>query len=239
MSINVTPTHPDADSYATVAEADEYLSIKSSYSTWNAFTTAEKEGFLKMATRQVDMLRFEYPPFYHIAQNYRDEQKRKHPMKDAKSWAASVSTGTTTSVTIPNATKLTWMPDNYWTNGAIVVREGTGRGQTSRITSFTASTGVVEFEAVTTALDSTSQIILIQELDDELVWATIEHAFFLSLRKDETLRGRVEGVESVKIGDVSEKYTTPKSQGYNGVMYSMEALAYLQKYISNTGAIIS
>lgn len=237
MALVTTPTAPNADSYASVADADDYLAVKSGFSTWDAFTDGQKENFLKQATRQIDMLRFEYRPFYWDARDYRDKQSLKHPMLDQKHWSSTVSAGSTTTVTIPNAINLTWMPDDYWNGGAIVVREGSGRGQTATITDFVASTGVVTFETVSTALDSTSQITLIQELDDEIVWACIEHAYFLALRRDDAMRDRVEGVKSRKIGDVSETYSIPQTVGVNGIVYSMESLSYLMPYISNTGSI--
>lgn len=237
MAIITTPTAPNADSYATVASATDYLSIKAQFSRWDDLTTTQKEGFLKAATRQIDMLRFEYPALYRTARDYRDEQALALPMADVEIWSGTVSAGTTTTATIPSSTNLTHMPNDYWNDGAIIIRAGAGRGQTARITDFVSSTGVITFETVSVALDSTSQVVLVKRLDDEIVWATIEQAFFLALRKDDAMRERMEGVTSRKIGDVAESYSIPQTIAFNGVVYAMETLGYLMPIISNTGSI--
>lgn len=61
MAIDATVGGTDADSYSTVAEADTYFGTDSRLgaTAWSGETTAQQEAALKMATRRVDMERFE------------------------------------------------------------------------------------------------------------------------------------------------------------------------------------
>ena len=57
MALNTTIGHPEADSYCTVAEADNYLTDSSIYtdvSGWTSLSESAKEERLRLATRLKD-----------------------------------------------------------------------------------------------------------------------------------------------------------------------------------------
>lgn len=238
MAIITTPTAIDADSYATIAEADDYLAAKAKFSTWDAYASTEKARFLKAATRQVDLLRFGSVPMVYTNMYYRQEQKLKFPLLTGNHFFTNATSATSTTITSNNLIDLQYMPDDIWNDGVVIITDGTGRGQTRRISDFVSATGVITVDtAFDTTPDASSQLLLVEDYDDEVVWGTIEQAFFLALRRDDTLRSRVEGLKSRRIDDVSESYSIPKTIGYNGVIYSQECLGYLMRYIDNTGTI--
>jgi|31_taG_2_1085359.scaffolds.fasta_scaffold63228_1 hypothetical protein len=76
MALNTILSHPDQDSYVTIAEANDYLAIKQNYSHWAGLTTTQKEGFLKQAALQMDQLRYKGYEVYHTDKDYRREQNR-------------------------------------------------------------------------------------------------------------------------------------------------------------------
>ncbi len=55
MALITTPSAEDANSYVTIEEADGYLSGNK---TWEELGDTEKENALKLATMQIDTLRF-------------------------------------------------------------------------------------------------------------------------------------------------------------------------------------
>ena len=54
MALETTPTHPLADSYVTVAEADAYLANRKDIANYSALTSDQKEALLKLATKHID-----------------------------------------------------------------------------------------------------------------------------------------------------------------------------------------
>lgn len=58
MALITTVGGSTSNSYATVAEADTYFSLRYVTASWDALTTAQKEKALATATRQIDELNF-------------------------------------------------------------------------------------------------------------------------------------------------------------------------------------
>jgi len=239
MALNTIPTHPDSDSYASLDEALEYLVMKKNFSVWQDLDDEVQEGYLRMATRQIDALRFCGIKKVPEAMYYRKEQKRLLPMYDCDDFGFSPTSVGTLTVTSTVLANLAYMPDDYWNKGALIVTDGTGRGQTLSITDFVSSTGTITVATMATTLDTTSQCMLVEEIEEEIKNATIEQAYYLAMGEDENIKARMQGVKSVSIGDVSESYSTPYTATINGISYSLETLAYLQGYLSHTGSIIT
>lgn len=233
--MNTIPTHPDADSYVTVAEADQYLMVKNQYSQWSNLTTQKKDMLLVQATRQVDMLPFSSIPMYYMAKSYRLEQQLKFPLFVGQNSYFTASSFTSNTVTTNTFKNNSGIPTGMWDNGALVIYEGTGRGTTYAVESFNAETGTIQIVGTFSAIDQTSQFHIVKEIPDKVRWGTIEQAFFNLTTKPNPYVER--GVTSVKIDDVSESYTRPMGSTINGISYSIEALGYLEPYISMTGTI--
>lgn len=58
MPFDATAGAADANSYASVAEADAYLAVRGDTSTWTALTTGQKEAKLQWAAIYIDTLNF-------------------------------------------------------------------------------------------------------------------------------------------------------------------------------------
>ena len=79
MALNTILSHPNQDSYVTVAEADSYLSIKTQHTIWSSLNTTAKEGYLRQAAIQMDSFRYKSIKLYERAKDYRQEQGLAFP----------------------------------------------------------------------------------------------------------------------------------------------------------------
>ena len=208
MALNTILSHPDQDSYVTIAEADNYLSSKQGYAVWNALSTAQKEGFLKSSALQMNEIRYKGVEIYNRAKDYRREQNLAFPrVYNMNIEYGNVTSATNTSVSVLNLANQQYLPDDIFNGGVVVIREGTGRGQTVTITDWTSSTGTATVASWTTQPDTTSAISLILPVDSKVKYAQIEQAYFLSQYRDEDVLNMIQGVESYRIGDLSETYS--------------------------------
>jgi hypothetical protein len=238
MSLQTTPTHPDADSYVTLAEATAYLVNRADVSDWTALTDDQKEAILKQATKQIDSLRFFHEPYLRRANWYRREQKLKFPWVRALAVAGKADSGNTLTLVDDALANNQNYPDDIWNDGAVIITEGTNRGQTRKISDFASSTGTITVDtAFTSAIDNTSNYLVIEKIPDGVRYAVIEQALYIVKGGGDRARLRAEGVKSYSIGDVSE--TFENGGGAMGAMpMSAEAKAHLRGYFSRIGRMI-
>jgi hypothetical protein len=240
MALNTILSHPDQNSYVTVAEADEYLAVKQGFNNWDALSTLQKEGFLKASALQMNELRFRGVEIYDRAKDYRREQNLAFPrLRYGDIQYGNATSSTSTSVSILQLANQQYLPDDVFNGGVAVIREGTGRGQTVAITDWVSSTGTATVASWTTQPDTTSAISLILPVDDKVKYAQIEQAYFLSQYKDEDILNMISGVESYRIGDLSETYSpnTVQFALVGGRPFSPLAQQALKGLIDITGYI--
>jgi hypothetical protein len=230
--MNTIPTHPEANSYTTVSFADDYLLVKSEYSDWDTLPEEDKEKLLIRATRQIDMLNFVGLPVYYQARDYRIQQNLKFPIIPTPQKSFTPNSYTSTSVTNLSMIGKQDEPTGYWKGGALVVREGTGRGGVYEISNSNNDTGVISILGTFEAIDSTSQVTLIYKTPDDIKKAVCEQAFYLINYKANPLVQ--DGITSVKVDDIAETYAMPMGSSLNGISYSIEALGYIEPYVSRT-----
>jgi hypothetical protein len=208
MALNTILSHPDQNSYVTIAEANDYLAIKQNYLHWAGLSTTQKEGFLKASALQMNELRFRGSEIYDRAKDYRKGQNLAFPrLRYGDVQYGNATSSTSTSVSILQLANQQYLPDDVFNGGVAVIREGTGRGQTVAITDWVSSTGTAIVASWTTQPDTTSAISLILPVDDKVKYAQIEQAYFLSQYKDEDVLNMISGVQSYNIGDLSETYS--------------------------------
>ena len=230
--MNVIPTHPDADSYTTLAFADDYLSMKDEEKTWSNLSNTQKERYLVRASRQLDMLPISSLPLYYEAINFRRKQGLKFPLLHDRTYQVpATSLGARTMVSSQLA-GLQHMPTGYFDKGALVIIEGTGRGSIYQIATFNGETGTVTVTVDFTAIDLTSRIVLVEQIHEDVQRAVCEQALYLITYQENPLVSK--GISSVKVDDVSETYVMPFGSSINGVSYSIEALGYIEPFISTT-----
>lgn len=238
MSLNITPTHPTAESYVSLAEAETYLDNRVDTTAWDALTDDQKSQLLKIATRQIDSFRFFECKMFDKAKDYRLAQKLEFPRNDHFKMTAQVSFASTNKVVCSSLAGNHAMPDDFFNGGAVIVINGTGKGQTMLVSDFVMETGEFTLSGNwTTQPDTTSQIIAVAPIDSEIKEATIEQAYFLSKGGSTRSQMQADGVTSYRIGDLSETFSD-KLVGSNIVKLSSEAEQLLRGYISVIGELV-
>ena len=238
MALNTTPTDPSADSYVTLAEADAYLQDRTDVSDWTALTDSQKEAVLKLATKHINSMRFFNKPLIDYPTYYRDKQALKFPTKKEDHVTGAVdSAGNTTLVDSGLANKIN-MPDDYYNDGAVIITDGTGKGQTRKISDFVSSSGTITVSSAWTINpDSTSSYLVIVKIPQEVRDATVEQALYIVKGGGERAKLQAEGVEEYKIGDLMERFNSGVSGG-DAVPISLEAKGLLKGFISKIGKLL-
>lgn len=238
MAIIATPTHPLADSYVTLAEANTYFTSRGDAALWTALTDAQKESQLKLATMQIDNNRFFGNPIFPTVNFYRDKQALKFPRTPAQRFDVN-SVPDTTHVVINQVINQPQYPDDLWNKGAMVVIEGAGRGNTFSITDFVASTGTFTIEnAGGVVLDETSDVYVIKPIETRVKQAVYEQVLFNLNGAMERAQAQSAGVQSYSIGDLSETFGNGAGSASSGALLSPEVKTLLSGLISRIGRII-
>lgn len=237
MALTTTPTHPDADSYVTLAEATALLANRSDVTEWAALTDDQKEALLKLATQHVDTLRFFHKKVYRVAQDYRREQNLEFPRDNHHMPAGVVDSATSTTIVDDALANLQNYPDDYFNGWAVVIKEGTGKGQVVKVTDFAMATGTLTVETMSTVPDTTSQYRLVPEIPEKVKRAVVEQAIYISKGGGDRARLQAEGVTEYKIGDLMEKFGG-SSMRSGKVPISDEARGYLTGLITRLGKLI-
>jgi hypothetical protein len=238
VTIIATPTHPDANSYLTVAEADAMITNRPNTQNWGDLTADQKAYALVMASEQIDALRFFDEKYYNQSREYRRKQSLSFPQRSSQSAKVKVNSVEANAVVCGQLANRTNMPDDHWNGGALVVSDGTGKGQTYQISDFDMATGKVTIsENFATQPDSlTSYVTVIMPVPDKVKRAVVEQALFISSGGGERSQLQAEGVKSYSIGDLSETYGDGASSG-GEMPISVQAKAHLKGLISRIGRI--
>lgn len=231
-TIIATPAHPRANSYITVAEAEQYFVDQYGTFTFSGSTSDEKAAALIAATRIIDGLRFHDTPL-------KRTQRLEFPRSDTYVWSANPEdalnnvNGWVTNINLAN---LDYMPDDFWNYGAIWFY---GQGNTNQnkyylITDFDSALGKItidgQFAVALTAADSFE---LIKEIPQEIKWAVCETAE--AILASTLTQNNDSNVKSQSLGDESVTYFDKSVQGVN-----LPAKAYdlLRPYIAVAGRTV-
>jgi len=227
MSLDATPAGRSSDTYATLAEANEYFS--SFYygdTVWSGAADALKEQALRMATKIIDRLRF-------FEQKLCNEQKLSFPRSNVETASGTAESGSTTTLVSTGLQNKDNYPDDYWNYGCVEIIAGTNKYEKRQITDFVRSTGTVTCAAFSVAIDSTSQFRLIKEVPRQIKHAQCEIALWIIKGNIQGSRAQLqaEGVKSFSIGELSETFDG-KTQD---VPMPKEAENLLSGFISKIG----
>ncbi len=234
--LNAIPTHPEANSYLTLAEANDLMNNRSSMSAeWTALTDDQKEKVLIIATRQIDTLRFFHELIYRTPQDYRNKQALKFPRTNTREYSGKVDSVSTNYLIDADLANRQDLPDDYYNKGAVIIYSGTGKGKTYGVTDFDMATGKVTIDGTfSPAIDDTSWYRLVEAVPVEVKYACLEQALYIINGGGERAKLQSEGVQSYSIGDLSETF----GDGGGGSMnlpLSTEAKGYLSRLISRIG----
>lgn len=238
MSLNTIPTHENADSYVTIAEANSYLANRQDVAEWTALTDDQKEAVLKLATKQIDSFRFFHEPIIECPNYYRLEQALKFPRTNAKQYSGVVTSATANTLVCSGLIDQINIPNDLFNAGALLIKSGTGKGQTVKITDFNSTTGTFTIDGTfTTTPDTTSQFLAIEQVPLKVKYATIEQALYLAQGGGERAKLQSEGVQSYSIGDLSETFVDG-STNKDKIALSNDAKGFLAGYVSKIGVLI-
>ncbi len=237
MSLISIPTLETANSYVTLAEAEAYLINRQDISNWSSLTDAQKEAILIMATNHIDSFRFFGCEIIDRPEYYRDKQKLKFPRtKNSRTQSGTPDTIGDNYIIDSDRVDNSSEPNDFWNDGAIIITDGTGKGQTRKVSDFDFVTGKITVSEIwTTNPDTTSQYYLVQKIPDDVKNATYEQALFIAKTVDsEREVMQASGVTEYKIGDLMEKFG---GVGSGKVNMSNVAQSYLSGFISKIGRI--
>ncbi len=240
MALVTTPTHPSADSYATVAEADAYFQNRSNVENWSTLSNDQKEAALRLATRHIDSLRFFDRPFYTDPVEYRDRQMLHFPeVKQEGVRTGAVSSAAAAYVTAESLANQSQIPDDYYNGGALVIVSGTGKGQVSKISDFESATGKVTVDAnFSTQPDATSTFRIFPRIAEKVKYAVFEQALYILSGGGDRKRMQAEGVTSFSLGDLSESYGgSAIGAGMSRIPVCPDAKGYLRGLWTIGGAV--
>lgn len=239
--INAVPTHPDANSYLTLVEANALIGNRPGVDAWTELTDDQKERLLVDATLNIDSYRFFNRPLYEYPRDYRNSQALKFPQQGCRMANGKPSTQGTNFFTDTNLANKSDMPDDYWNGGAVIITLGGGKGKTYQIADFIAEHGhITIFGNFDPAIDSSSYYRLVPKIPSDVKMATIEQALFLIGGGADRAMARSQGVEEYQIGDLRERFGSGGgSASFDQLPFSPIAKTYLRKYISKIGRMVA
>lgn len=227
-AINTTPGHPDANSYATVEEADAYFDSRSSTENWDKLNNDLKAAALQLATKQIDSMRFFGEKRFDEACYYRREQALQFPRECIDEWTGSVQSAGNNYFIDSNLANKSVLPDDFFNGGFVVITEGTGRGQTLKVSDFEMATGKVTVsENWSTNPDSSSRYLVGVKIPNRVKYAVFEQVLYVLNGGGERQRMQAEGVVQYSIGDLSERFKE-SAIGGGKMPISNEAKGYLR-----------
>lgn len=226
-----TPAHPQANSFVSIAEAEQYFSDLFGTHTWDSASNDQKQQALIEATRIINAERF----FYDILKSY--TQRLKWPRTNARRFTGSPTSATNNTMTDTQLVNDRTMPDDYWNYGTIwFYNEGDDNfNQYYLITDFDSSTGVVTIDGTFSSVPDTSESYeLIQEIPPEIKWAVCETAE--AILAETLIDGSTGNIKSQKLGDESVEYFDKSVQTVN---IPAKALDLIEPYLARAGRVVT
>jgi len=237
MALITTPSDPNADSYVTLAEADAYFLNRSDVANWSALSDEQKEAVLKLATKHIDTFRFHGEEIRPTPNWYRDKQNLKFPRNTARQKSGVVDSAGVNYLTDSARADEQTEPNDFWNDGCVIITDGTGKGQTRKISDFDSATGKITIsENWETNPDTTSQYRVVEKIPKEVKNATFEQALYLTNGGGERAKMQSEGVVEYSIGDLRERFAEGLS-GSGKIAISNEAKGMLKGLYSIVGKI--
>lgn len=222
-------THPEANSYVTIEEVEAIIKTTS----WTSLTKAEKEQKIIDAVDVIDSFRFVDYPVVSTPRYYRDKQALAFPRDFCKKYTFTISNSTISTITTNNFLNNQSYFNNFCKDWALIVTDGTGKGQTLQILSYNNETGIITTtEDFTTQPDTTSQFIIIEKIPEKIKKATILQIKYMLSIDQSVLDAQAMGIKSRSIDDISETYTNA-----GGRLLSTEVENILKDYIDRTGSL--
>jgi len=219
-----------ANSYITLAQANEYIRNKYGHSsTWDTLSIEGKKRVLLQATRDIDRFRF-------YGEKYYESQPLQFPRDDHEVVTGNCATPlTTTTFKHANLYSTTYgeMPQDYWKYGSIHITAATPINETGIVASSNVTTGLIHFSALSAAPTTNSQFIVFAPIYRKFRDAQCEQALYLvaNNKMDALLDYKNLGAQMVKIGDT---IVTFNDSGFSSLSISPVAKKLLSQFIDRS-----
>ena len=211
VTLNANLGDSTANSYVTVAEANEYIrNVRGHSSLWDTLSMEGKKRVLIEAARIIDSLNF-------IDKKYYDSQALEFPRNTHTTVTGNAATPfSKNSFTNSGLYSTTYneKPDNYYKYGTCHITAGTPLGDIRLIQSSDSSNGkITMFTDFTATPNANTKFIVFEPLYKSIKNAQCEQAIQLVESKGGgTLYNyKMLGAESVRIGDVRVDFDSSES----------------------------
>lgn len=234
--INCIPTDPEATSYVSLAEANEYFA--NFYYTANEWANAAdsiKELALKNAAKVIDRLRF-------FDEKVSEYQKLKFPRCESGgiftvTISAADAENPKTKFTV-NSINSTTLPTDFYKYYGVKFKSGNNNYKYNQIKSYNPIDGSMELVSAAAedlAVGDSLEIILKVPAEVKYAQCEIARSMIEGVYNTGRQKLQAEGVQSFSIGDLSETFNGGKL-----VMVAMpkEAEDLIAPFVCKTGIII-
>ena len=232
ITINSKLGDRGANSYVTLAQANDYIRSKYGHSSiWDALSVEGKKRVLIQAAREIDRFRF-------YGDKYYESQPMKFPRGDHEVITGNCGTPiATTYFQHSNLYSSVYgdIPTNYWKYGSMHITVGTPLSETSLIATSNSLTGQIIFSTLSATPTSNSQFIVFAPIYQDVQDAQCEQALYIvgnnsieSLSAYKSL-----GADYVQIGDAFVRFTSQGS-GTTSIVVAPRSKRLLKKYIQTT-----
>lgn len=230
---NAIAAHPQANSYISLEEANQYFENRDNSANWTAATDDQKRQALIEGTRRVDANRFKDEPL-------KSWQALEFPRvggRYARVESTSVDSATVNTIVDASLQNVVYMPDDFWKYGTVAFLS---RGQSNfmglyQVSGFVASTGIITVSQNFAVVPSVSDgYQLIREIPREIKYATCETA--IAVIEDAVNVIADPNVKRQQLGDESIEYFDKSSRG---ISIPSVARQMISPYVSRSGSIKS
>lgn len=229
-----TPGDPQANSYISTTEADQYFVDRYLSTSWTGASADLKKQALMEATRLIDAYSFHSAPLFEWQQERKGLQWPRYVNERI---SLSVSAATSTTIQNDSLMKQRQYPAKYWKYGGIWFTDTNDSlyGQFFLVSDFNFSTGTITIDGTFSTVPTIGDAFeIIQEIPPEIKWATCETAIAIidsllvsqnnSNIKNQSLEG-----ESVTYFDKSTQTIELPNKAYQ----------LIKPYIRTTGSTIN
>ena len=208
VTLNSKLAAPDANSYVTLTEADDYIRSKRGHSsTWDTLSQEGKKRILIEACKDINRFNF-------INDSYYSNQALPFPDDTHETVSGDVATPLSNiRIKNTNLSSDTYgsgkYNHNYWQYGTVHITAATPLRDVRNVASSNAVTDIISLDAALSATPTANtDFIIFAPLDINVKYAQIEQALFIveTEGSKSIFRAKAIGVEETQIGDVRIRF---------------------------------
>lgn len=184
VTLNATVCSPTANSLATVAEADAYFANIYGRADWATLGNDAKAQLLITATTHIEMQSFVGRKIMERYSDVGQEQALSFPrwsqgrQRHGYCPFTCAPASTATSIIGTALANLTYLPDDYFNYGSVVITGGALQGQARSVSDFASATGTLTVATFGAAPGEVSAVA-IDPITDDIKWACFEQAWYI------------------------------------------------------------